>query len=71
MCGQIFISYRRDDDKYATGRLYDRLSEHFPKNRIFIDVDNLEPGADFVDTNPIFIFVVGSDYEFGSAPARR
>ena len=49
MSGQIFISYRRDDDKYAAGRLYDRLSEHFPKNQIFIDVDNLEPGVDFVE----------------------
>ena len=49
MSGQIFISYRRDDEKYAAGRLYDHLSQHFAKNQVFIDVDNLEPGVDFID----------------------
>jgi len=49
MSGQVFISYRRDDEKYAAGRLYDHLSQHFPKNQIFIDVDNLEPGVDFIE----------------------
>jgi tetratricopeptide (TPR) repeat protein len=49
MSGQIFISYRRDDASYPAGRLYDRLSAHFLQNQIFIDVDNLEPGVDFVE----------------------
>jgi hypothetical protein len=49
MSGQIFISYRRDDDKYAAGRLYDRLLEHFSENQIFFDVDNINPGADFLE----------------------
>jgi hypothetical protein len=49
MSGQIFISYRRDDASYPAGRLYDRLSAHFLQNQIFIDVDNLEPGTDFVE----------------------
>src|SRR6476620_2151295 len=49
MNGQIFISYRRDDASYPAGRLYDRLSAHFLQNQVFIDVDNLEPGADFVE----------------------
>jgi len=46
--GQIFISYRREDASYPAGRLYDRLSAHFPQNQIFIDVDTIEPGIDFV-----------------------
>jgi hypothetical protein len=50
MSRNIFISYRRDDSSASAGRLYDRLSAHFPKNQIFIDVDNLDPGVDFVDT---------------------
>src|SRR6516162_610618 len=49
MSGQIFISYRRDDASYAAGRLYDRLSARFPGNQIFMDVDNLDPGVDFVE----------------------
>jgi hypothetical protein len=48
MSGGIYISYRRDDATFQTGRLYDRLSAHFPKNQIFMDVDNLDPGVDFV-----------------------
>jgi TIR domain len=48
MSGQIFISYRRDDTAYPAGRLYDRLSAHFPLNQIFIDVDSIDPGEDFV-----------------------
>src|ERR1700757_291822 len=49
MSGQIFISYRRDDASYPAGRLYDRLAAHFPGNQIFMDVDNLLPGIDFVE----------------------
>src|SRR6516165_3574052 len=49
MSGQIFISYRRDDTSASAGRLYDRLSSHFPSNRIFIDVDNIAPGVDFFE----------------------
>jgi len=46
--GKIFISYRRDDSSSSAGRLYDRLITHFPSNQIFMDVDNLDPGVDFV-----------------------
>jgi len=48
MGGQIFISYRREDTEGYTGRLYDRLHGRFPQNKIFIDVDSIEPGVDFV-----------------------
>jgi hypothetical protein len=49
MSGKILINYRRDDASHLAGRLYDRLAAHFPKNQIFIDVDNLDPGVDFVE----------------------
>jgi tetratricopeptide (TPR) repeat protein len=49
MSGQIFISYRRDDASHPAGRLYDHLTARFPKTRIFMDIDNLEPGEDFVE----------------------
>jgi TPR repeat protein len=49
MSGQIFISYRRDDASHPAGRLYDRLSAHFTQSQIFIDVDNIPPGIDFVE----------------------
>jgi cytoskeletal protein RodZ len=44
----IFVSYRRDDAAGHAGRLFDRLVSHFGKNRIFMDVDAIEPGQDFV-----------------------
>ncbi|WP_222105341.1 TIR domain-containing protein [Denitromonas ohlonensis] len=45
----IFISYRRDDSAGYAGRLYDRLAGHFGAGRVFMDVEGIEPGTDFVD----------------------
>lgn len=45
---KIFISYRRDDAPGSTGRLYDRLAETFSAEHVFIDVDAIVPGVDFV-----------------------
>jgi TIR domain-containing protein len=44
---RIFISYRRDDDPFAAGRLYDVLSAKFGADQVFMDLDTLEPGEDF------------------------
>jgi Tol biopolymer transport system component len=44
----IFISYRRDDTSGHAGRLYDRLSARFGAERIFMDIDTIKPGVDFV-----------------------
>jgi TIR domain len=44
----IFISYRRDDSAGYAGRLYDRLIPHFGAHRVFMDVEGIELGADFV-----------------------
>jgi uncharacterized membrane protein YhaH (DUF805 family) len=46
--GRIFISYRRGDDQAAAGRLYDRLLQHFDREQLFMDVEAIEPGVDFV-----------------------
>jgi len=47
--GGIFISYRREDSIAYAGRLYDRLQAYFGKEQVFMDVDTLKPGEDFVD----------------------
>jgi hypothetical protein len=44
----IFISYRREDGAAFAGRLFDRLSGRFGAERVFMDVDDIEPGRDFV-----------------------
>jgi hypothetical protein len=49
MSGQIFISYRRDDAAPWARLVYTSLFKHFPQSQIFMDVDNLDPGIDFVE----------------------
>jgi TIR domain-containing protein len=44
----IFVSYRRDDCAGHAGRLADRLVEHFGRDRIFVDIDSIAAGEDFV-----------------------
>jgi hypothetical protein len=44
----IFINYRRDDAPGVAGRLYDHLARRFPKRDLFMDVDAMKPGFDFV-----------------------
>ena len=44
----IFVSYRRDDTSGHAGRLFDKLVSHFGRDRIFMDIDTIEPGEDFV-----------------------
>jgi formylglycine-generating enzyme required for sulfatase activity len=48
MSGKIFISYRREDTAGYAGRIYDRLRSRFGENNIFMDVDSIAPGEDFV-----------------------
>jgi hypothetical protein len=44
---RIFISYRRSDSAGHAGRLYDYLKDYFGEERIFFDVDTIDPGVDF------------------------
>lgn len=44
----IFINYRRQDSEGYVGRLYDHLIRHFDAANVFMDVDSIKPGADFV-----------------------
>ena len=43
----IFISYRRQDSAPYAGRLSDRLCEVYGADKVFMDVDDIEPGVDF------------------------
>ena len=45
----IFINYRRDDAPGVAGRLFDHLSPKFSRKNIFMDVDAMKPGLDFVE----------------------
>lgn len=48
--GLIFVSYRRDDTQSATGRLCDKLQEHFGADQVFHDIESIEAGDNFATT---------------------
>lgn len=48
MKASIFISYRREDTAPYAGRLIDRLAREFSDDQVFMDIDNIEPGDNFV-----------------------
>lgn len=43
----VFISYRRDDAGGHAGRLSDRLIARFGAERVFMDVQDIQPGQNF------------------------
>jgi len=63
---RIFINYRRQDSEGYVGRLYDHLVQHFGRDEIFMDVDSIAPGKDFVQALDeavagcdVFISIIG------------
>src|SRR5688572_24515253 len=66
---KIFVSYRREDSEAVTGRIHDRLSSHFGKESVYIDVDTIPLGADFrshlqqaVERCDIFLAIIGESW---------
>lgn len=45
----IFIGYRRGPDNAAAARLHDRLQTEFGDENVFMDVEDIPPGIDFVE----------------------
>jgi TIR domain-containing protein len=74
----IFISYRRQDSSDVTGRIYDRLIQHFGKPSVFKDVDSIPLGADFrkhlddsVAQCDVLLTVIGRQWLVGDVGQRR
>jgi len=45
---RIFINYRRGNDSGFAQALFLTLRHAFPSDALFMDVDSIEPGVDFV-----------------------
>jgi hypothetical protein len=45
---RIFISYRREDTAGYAGRIYDDLAKRFGDDQVFMDIDTIRPGSDFI-----------------------
>ena len=66
MAGKIFINYRRSDATGSAGRLYYRLAQAFGRKNLFMDVEHIPVGVDFVThlndqvaSCDVFIAVIG------------
>ncbi len=66
---KIFISYRRDDARGYAHAIHSQLRRYFNADQLFIDVDTILPGQDFVEilenavsSCNVFIAVIGSDW---------
>ena len=74
----IFLSYRRHDSADATGRIYDRLVQHFGREQVFKDVDSIPLGVDFrehlgnvVGRCNTLIAVIGPQWATATGPNGR
>jgi len=74
----IFISYRREDTSDVTGRIYDRLIQHFGKESVFKDVDSIPLGIDFrqhlgdsVGRCDVLLTIIGRQWSTGEVGKRR
>ena len=65
----IFISYRREDSAYITGRIYESVAARFGKENVSIDVNSLRGGDDYraqlealVRSSTIMLVVIGKQW---------
>jgi phage gpG-like protein len=76
--GGVFISYRREGGGHAAGRLKDRLADRLGEGRVFMDVDAIEPGMDYVeaitravDMCAVLVAVIGPGWLTAGERGRR
>ena len=76
--GGIFLSYRRDDTAGYSGRLADALRDSFGEDVVFLDVDAIAPGSDFVramtsavENADVVLAVIGRRWLTARNSARR
>jgi hypothetical protein len=69
MAAKIFINYRREDSIGTAGRLHDRLAVTFGRKNLFMDVDHIPAGVDFVEylqrqvaACDVFLAVIGPNW---------
>ena len=66
---KIFINYRREDAQGDAGRLYDRLKDRFGAEHVFLDVESIAPGMEWLKEikahgarGGAFLALIGSDW---------
>src|SRR5918993_3942151 len=66
---RVFISYRRDESAGYAGRIADSFEEYFGEDKVFRDIDSLEPGLDFseaieraLESSEVLVAVIGKNW---------
>jgi hypothetical protein len=66
---RVFISYRRDESAGYAGRIADSFEEYFGEDKVFRDIDSLEPGLDFseaieraLESSEVLLAVIGKHW---------
>lgn len=74
MTRHVFISYRRGDTADWAGRLYDHFRQKIGEENVFLDVQQIAPGANFVralenevDRSDAVVLLIGPRWLSGSA----
>jgi hypothetical protein len=69
---KAFVNYRRGDSPGIAARIFDRLTSHFGRESVYIDVDSLALGADFrataqraIESCDYFIVIIGPQWYGG------
>jgi hypothetical protein len=75
---RVFICYRREDSGYPAGWLSDLLAARLGGDRVFKDVDSIEPGDDFIEvitgavrSCAVLLAVIGSRWLVAAGPEGR
>jgi uncharacterized membrane protein YeaQ/YmgE (transglycosylase-associated protein family) len=75
---RIFVSYRRSDSRHAAGRIAAALRDRFGRPEVFVDVDSLDPGANFVDgvrgairLSAVVLVIIGDGWLAAEDQSRR
>jgi hypothetical protein len=66
---RVFISYRRDESAGYAGWIADSFEEYFGEDKVFRDIDSLEPGLDFseaieraLESSEVLLAVIGKHW---------
>jgi hypothetical protein len=66
---RVFINYRRDESAGYAGRIADSFEKYFGEDKVFRDIDSLEPGLDFsvaiertLESSEVLVAVIGKNW---------
>ena len=75
---RVFISYRREDSAGHAGRLHDSLQSHFGSGNVFMDLNDIDSGTNFVDviraaikSSDVVLAVIGKQWLTCSSAGKR